>query len=238
MQDYIQAIEGFIKEIKETQSENVKKAAEIIAESIMNGGIVHSFGSGHSHAASLEVAGRAGGLIPVKALDEPARGYYETVEGVGTKLMEDYDLRPNDCFIIISNSGRNPLGIEVAQYVKSKGNKVIVVTALEFSKSQTSRHSSGKKLYEFADVILDNKGLSGDAAIEIEGMPVKMGPTSTVTSAVLLNWTVIEATKIMLSKGYTPPVYMSKNVDGGLEYNKKLVAQYADRLFRKPHIKP
>ncbi|MCR4432122.1 MAG: SIS domain-containing protein [Tepidanaerobacteraceae bacterium] len=230
---YFDVIEKLIKELKETQQDNIKKAGEIIAESIMNGGILHAFGSGHSYAAAIEVAGRAGGLIPAKAVEEPSRGLYETVEGVGSKLMENFDLRPNDCFVIISNSGRNPLVVEVADFVKKNGNKLIAVTSLDVSRKLKSRHSSGKNLYQFADVILDNRGVEGDSAIQLEGMPVKIGPTSSVAAAVLLQATIVEAVEIMLSKGYTPPVYMSANVDGGPEFNQKLVEKYADRLFRK-----
>jgi uncharacterized phosphosugar-binding protein len=230
---YFDVIEKLIQELKDTQQENIKKAGDIIAESIMNGGILHAFGSGHSYAAAIEVAGRAGGLIPAKAVEEPSRGLYETVEGVGAKLMENYDLRPNDCFIIISNSGRNPLVIEVADFVKKNGNKLIAVTSLDVSRKLKSRHSSGKNLYQFADVILDNRGVEGDSAIQMEGMPVKIGPTSSVAAAVLLQATIVEAVEIMLAKGYTPPVYMSANVDGGPEFNQKLVEKYADRLFRK-----
>lgn len=230
---YFDVIESLIQELKDTQHANIKKAAEIIAESIMSGGILHAFGSGHSYGAALEVAGRAGGLVPAKIVDEPSRGIYETIEGVGTKLMEHYDLRPNDCFIIISNSGRNPLVIEVADIVKERGVKLIAVTSLEVSKKLKSRHSSGKNLYQFADVILDNRCVEGDSAIEVEGLPVKIGPTSSVAASVLLQATIVEAIEIMISRGYMPPIYMSENIDGGPEFNRKLVEKYADRIFRK-----
>jgi uncharacterized phosphosugar-binding protein len=230
---YFEVVEELINEIKDSQSENILKAASIIAEAIMNGGIVHSFGSGHSYAAAIEVAGRAGGLICTKAIEEPSRGIYEMVEGVGARLMETFDLRENDCAVLISNSGRNPLGIEIADHIKKHGNKIIVVTSLEASKNLKSRHSSGKNLYEFADVILDNRVMEGDSSVEIEGMSSKIGPTSSIAAALLLNSTIIEAVEIMISKGYTPPVYLSANIDGGPEHNKKLVEKYAERLYRK-----
>ena len=111
-------------------------------------------------------------------------------------------------------------------------NKIIVVTSLDISKTMTSRHSSGKKLYEFADVVLDNRGVEGDAIIELEGLDTKVCGTSSITAAMLLNATILEAIQIMLDKGYVPPVYMSANVDGGPEFNKKLVDEYAYRLRR------
>lgn len=230
---YFDTVESLIKDLRETQKGNITKAAQIVADSIMKGGIIQAFGSGHSYAAAIEVAGRAGGLIPAKAIEDPSRGMYEVVEGVGSKLMEKSDVRENDCFILISNSGRNPEVIEIADYVKKKGNKIIAVTSLDVSKKMTSRHSSGKKLYDFADVILDNRGVEGDSAIEIKGLPVKVCATSSISAAVLLNCTILEAIEIMMSKGYTPPVYMSANVDGGPEFNKKLTDKYAERLYRK-----
>lgn len=229
---FFEEIERMIEDVKQTQGENIVKAAEIIADSIMAGGIVQAFGSGHSYAGAIEIAGRAGGLIPVKVIKEPAGGKYERVEGVGTLFMKDVDIRENDCFVLISNSGRNPLIIEMADWIKQRGNKIIAVTALEVSKTMTSRHSSGKLLYEFADVVLDNRGVFGDAAIELEGMPSKVCGTSSITGAVLLQSMVLQSIQIMLDRGYVPPVYLSANIDGGPEHNEKLTAKYADRLHR------
>lgn len=203
---YFQEVEALLKDIQATQKGNIHKAAEVIAESIMNGGILQTYGSGHSYAAAIEIAGRAGGLIPAKVIEEKALGKYEVVEGVGTKLIENAYADKNDCFVIISNSGRNPLGIEIAQFAKNHGCKLIVVTSYEVSKKLTSRHSSGKMLYEFADVILDNRGVEGDAAIEVEGLPVKVCGMSSVSAAVLLNSSALEAIELMVSKGYVPPV--------------------------------
>lgn len=221
-----------IKDIENTQDDNILKAAKIVADSIMQGGIIQTFGSGHSYAGAIEIAGRAGGLIPAKVLKEPSSGKYERIEGVGTRFMEEVDVRENDCFILISNSGRNPLTIEIADWVKKRGNKVIVVTSLDVSKTMTSRHSSGKMLYEYADAVLDNRGVEGDAAIKLQGMESKICGTSSIAAALLLNAMILQAIEIMIDKGYVPPVYMSDNIDGGPEFNEKLVAQYADRLHR------
>ena len=140
--------------------------------------------------------------------------------------MERYHFSPNDCFIIISNSGRNPLIIEVADFIKQKGNRIIAVTSLNVSKKLKSRHSLGKNLYQFADVILDNCVKEGDATIEFKGLPVKVGPVSTIAAIALLQATIVEAVKVMLALGYMPPIYMSDNIDGGPEYNRKLIEEY------------
>ncbi len=100
--------------------------------------------------------------------------------------------------------------IEIAEWAKERGNKIIVVTSLDVSKTMTSRHSSGKMLYELADVVLDNRGVEGDAAIELEGMETKVCGTSSITAAILLNATILQSIQIMLDKGYATSIYESK----------------------------
>lgn len=229
---YVSEIRELLDVIEDSQKEEIEKAGLLITESIMSGGIVQAFGSGHSYAAAIEVAGRAGGLIPTKAIQEPSKGAYETIEGVGTAFTKKLDLRKEDVLILISNSGRNPLSIEFALYAKEVGCKVIVVTSLEASKKLTSKHSSGKNLYEYADVVLDNCVKEGDASIEVEGMKQKVCGTSSVAAAVLLNSAVLHAVETMIKQGYNPPVYMSQNLDGGPEFNERLVNQYKDRIYR------
>lgn len=219
------------KVLEENEVENILKAAEIVAEGIMNGGITQAFGSGHSYAAAIEISGRAGGLITSKTIRDPANGMYEQCEGVGKKLMRKVTVDPNDVFFLISNSGRNPMAIEIAEEVKAKGNKLIVVTALEVSKASTSRHKSGKLLYEFADVVLDNHSTFGDSALEVDGLDMKVCGTSSFTATLLLQQTMYEAFKIMTAQGFVPPVYKSANIDGGPEYNVLIEDKYADRIF-------
>lgn len=216
--------------IVDGQEEAIYKAAEIVAQTIENKGIVQSFGSGHSYGNALEISGRAGGFIQTKIINEPSRGHYEMVEGVGTQFLQHLDLQPQDTLILISNSGRNPLSIEMAMGAKEMGVKMIVVTAYDVAKHSTSRHSSGKMLHEFADVILDNRSIFGDSCIEVEGLPVKVGGTSLYTGCMLLDCVMMDALEILLEKGITPPIFMSANVDGGPEFNKKYVDEYKHRL--------
>lgn len=123
------------------------------------------------------------------------------------------------------------MGIELAEWIKSQGCKLIVVTALDASQTAASRHSSGKLLYEFADVILDNRSVQGDAALELEGLEGKVCGTSSFSAVLLLQQTIYEAVELMLEKGYTPPVYRSANIDGGYEYNFAIEDKFADRIF-------
>ena len=230
--EYFKVIEELLKEVEATQSGNITIAGKMIAQSIMDGGILQAFGSGHSFAAAIEITNRAGGLIPAKAIKEPAGGMYETIEGVGNLFLKRSDIRKEDIVVLISNSGRNPLPIEIALKCREIGTKIIVVTSLESSKELSSKHSCGKNLWELGDVVLDNRVMKGDSTIEVPGLPVRVCGTSSVSAAVMLNAAVLEAIQIMLSKGYVPPVYMSQNIDGGAEFNERLTAKYADRLNR------
>ncbi len=229
--EFFSKIEELIPVLKQEES-NMRKAGHVVAQSIMSGGILQAFGSGHSASVAVEICGRAGGLIPSKQVKELSGGQYERIEGVGTIFAEMWDIRKNDCLFIISNSGRNPLIIEMAMVARSIGVPVIAVTALEVEKHSTSRHSSGKMLWQLADVILDNHSVEGYATIELPGLPTKIAGTSSISSDILVDQSIVFAMHEMLEAGYVPPVFMSANVDGGPEFNKEYTAKYADRLYR------
>lgn len=212
------------------QEEALTEAATIMADTIERGGIIRAFGSGHSYANALEISGRAGGYIQTRIINEPARGIYEMIDGTGDQFWLKLDVRPEDCLVLISNSGRNPLSIEIAMHAREAGVKIIVVTALEVSKAGTSRDGSGKMLYEFADVVLDNRSAFGDTCIEVEGLDTKVGGTSLYTGCMLLDFAVLESMDILLERGVKPPVFMSANVDGGPEFNQRLLNQFKHRL--------
>ena len=219
-----------LDEVTEGQEEAIREAGVILADTVERGGIIRAFGSGHSYGNALEISGRAGGYIQTRIINEPARGHYEMVDGTGDQFWLHLDIRPQDCLVIISNSGRNPLGVELALHAREAGIKVIVVTALAVSRAGTSRDGSGKLLYELGDVVLDNKSSFGDACIDVEGLDTKVGGTSLYTGCLLLDCAVMESLDILLSRGIKPPVFMSANVDGGPEFNQRLLDQFKDRL--------
>lgn len=229
--EFFDEISKLAKVLEKDEAENIHKAAEIVAEGIMNGGVTQAYGGGHSFSAAVEISGRAGGLIPSKVIQDPAGGDYEQCEGVGTLLMHRVDLRKNDILFLISNSGRNPEILEMADYAKKRGIKIIVVTALESSKKSTSRSSLGTLLYQYGDVVLDNHSVFGDAALTVDGFDSKVCGTSSVAADLMLQQVIYEAIQIMVSKGYNPPVYKSANIDGGPEFNDALEDKYADRIF-------
>ncbi|MQS75149.1 SIS domain-containing protein [Companilactobacillus halodurans] len=231
MLEFFDEVSRLAQVLEKDESDHIHQAAQIVAKSIMSGGITQAFGSGHSYAAAIEVSGRAGGLIPSKIIQDPAGGYYETCEGVGKHLMHRVDLKKNDVLFLISNSGRNPEILEIADEAKKIGTSIIVVTALKSSKMSTSRSSLGTLLYQYGDVVLDNHSKFGDAALNVPGFDSKVCGTSTVSATLLLQQVIFEAIKLMVKKGFNPPVYKSANIDGGPEYNENLENKYADRIF-------
>ena len=217
-------------------ADTLKTAGKLIADSIAADGVLHTFGSGHSQILACEIERRAGGLVPVSSIHDPADGWPEQIAGYGARLVQRYAYRyavqPGDVVLVISNSGRNASPIEVAMEAREAGLKVIVLTSLDMSKATTSRHPSGKKLYELADLVLDNGGVPGDAAIDAAGFAYKVGPTSTMSGALILNLLSMEIIENLIAMGVTPPTYVSQNADGGAEHNEALAQKYRHRIRR------
>lgn len=211
-------------------------AGRRIAESIADDGVLHTFGSGHSQILAAEIERRAGGLVPVSSINDPADGWPEQIVGYGARLFQryayQYAVQAKDMVLVISNSGRNASPIEVAMEAKAMGLEVIVLTSLDMSKNTSSRHSSGKKLYELGDYVLDNGGVPGDAALEAPGFPYKVGPTSTMSGSLLLNLLSMEIIEQLIKMGVRPPTYVSQNADGGAEHNEALAKKYRHRIRR------
>lgn len=222
--------------VRRDNAETLQAAGLRIAKSIAADGVLHTFGSGHSQILASEIERRAGGLVPVSSINDPADGWPEQIAGYGARLFQryayQYDVQPGDVVLVISNSGRNASPIEVAMEAKAAGLHVIVLTSLEMSKATTSRHPSGKKLYELGDYVLDNGGLPGDAAIDAPGFAFKVGPTSTMSGALLLNLLSMEIIEQLIAAGVTPPTYVSQNADGGAAHNEALAKKYRHRIRR------
>ena len=224
-------VRNLIDQVEQTQQDNIEAAAQAVAQCYLDGGIIQAWGSGHSLAGAMEVAHRAGGFIPTKRINELSGGSYESVEGVGTVFLKKVDVRPGDVVFIISNSGRNPLCLDITLGCQKKGAKIIAVTALEASKHLKPKHSCGKNLYEVADIVLDNCTPEGDCCIDLEGFEGKVCGMSMITTSVLIQAVTYRAAQILVEKGITPPMYMSQNIDGGREFNEKLEAKYFDRMY-------
>lgn len=218
-----------LERVHTTQRPEILRAAAVVGATVQAGGYVHAFGSGHSGVIAKEAHGRAGSLAPVNVIVDPNEGITEQLEGYGARLMETYQFGPPDCLIVISNSGRNALPLEVALAGKDAGLPVIAITALDYSGAVTSRHSSGKRLFEIADVVLDNAGQLGDACVDLEGASLAVGPASTITGAYIMNCVTIEAVQWLLDRGVDPPIFRSANLDGSAAHNAALRSKYLSR---------
>ncbi|MFI6539669.1 sugar isomerase domain-containing protein [Nonomuraea sp. NPDC050547] len=240
---YATQVLDLAKSVISRQEHQVRQAARLIVTSLRGGGVVNAFGSGHSEAIAMEIAGRAGGLVPSNRLSPRDLVLYggQPVSVLTSELERDpkiaqqiYDLapvEPQDVFVLISSSGVNGTVVELARIVKERGHTLIALTSVEHSGAMPSRHPSGRKLLDLADVVLDNGSPYGDAILELPGGGT-YGAVSTVTSALLAQMVVTTAVEELVALGETPPVYLSVNVTGGEEHNKALESRYAGRIRR------
>jgi uncharacterized phosphosugar-binding protein len=236
---YLKEVQRILNEVVTTQMESIHKAAKIIADSIIKGRVVHLFGTGHSNLLAMEGWYRAGGLMAANAILDPDLSMLfgglrstrvERISGYAEAILEDYDVQPGDTIIIISNSGRNIVPIEMAILAKERGLTVVALTSVNHSSQEPSRHPSGKRLFELADIVLDNRGVFGDAIVQFDSLPPKVGPTSGTIGAAIINALMVQVIKDILDQGAIPPVGYSSNIDGADEYNIALLQRYRGKV--------
>lgn len=237
--NYADSIHALLKRIETTQIDKIQAAAAALAETIAHDGIIYTFGTGHSHLIAEDVVYRAGGLVPIDAILEPSlTGHQqvhksetmERVEGMAEVILNYYDIQAKDALIIISNSGRNAAPIEMAKIAHERGCPVIAVTSLSHSQGTSSRHSSGKKLFDYADIVIDNQAPKGDTIMQLEGMAAPIGACSGVTGLFIMQMMMVATCQTLLEKGLQPPVFRSGNLDGSDTYNKAMMQKYAGRI--------
>ncbi len=237
--EYAETMQELLQGIVGTQMEGIQRAAEVVADAIAADGILYTFGTGHSHVIAEDVAYRAGGLAPVDAMNEPSltghqkvaqSEFMERVEGMAEVVLDYYGVSPPDALVVISNSGRNAAPIEMAMGAKSRGVPVIAITSLAHSKGTTSRHSSGKKLYEFADVVIDNGCPKGDCVMHLEDLEQPVGAGSGVAGLFIMHTIIVQAVQNLLERGVQPPVFRSGNLDGSDVFNRQFLQQYKGRI--------
>lgn len=228
-------VQDQINEMLSSQGEKILEASKILSESLVSDGIIHIFGCGHSQMFAQEMFYRAGGLVPVNPLIIPHLSLnpvaklstlLERTEGfVGTYLDLEYTTN-KDTMIIVSVSGRNGAVVDMAIAAKKKGMKVIAITSMNFSENVPSRHSSGKKLFEYADIVIDLKCVFGDAVCEAEGFEYKFAGTSTIIGMLVIQSLVSQTIEECLNLGFKPPVWVSSNTEEGDDVNQKLIEKY------------
>jgi uncharacterized phosphosugar-binding protein len=233
---YYERAGGLLARAREANAPAIARLAPLLGQSIARGGVVHTFGSGHSELISREIIGRAGGLVCVTGIIDPTGGFIENLPGYGEKLAARYDrqyqLLPGETVLVISNSGKNASPIDVALYARAKGLTVVALTCLAMSRVSASQHVSGKRLFEVADHVLDNGGVPGDAVVEV-GEGISAGPTSTLIGCSVLNWLMLSVVEWLRESGHPLPVLRSQNVPGAIEHNRELAARYKGRLSRQ-----
>ncbi|HOS93347.1 MAG TPA: SIS domain-containing protein [Armatimonadota bacterium] len=238
---YIEKVQTSIQLVLETQREPIAEAARILVTAIRDGKRLYSFGCSHSFILTEELVYRTGGLMLVNPIyphgmnlsvrPMTMTSQLERLEGLGNILLRNSGAGQGDALLLASTSGRNAVAIDMALEAKARGVSVIGITSMAYSRSVSSRHSSGKKLYEIADVILDNCVPAGDAAVQFEGFAQAVGPLSTVTGVAIVNALVCQVVQELIEAGVTPPVFVSANLDGGDEHNARLLAENADRIL-------
>jgi uncharacterized phosphosugar-binding protein len=243
-QAYLDALAPIMARVSRQADGPVQQAAELVVASLRAGGVVQAFGTGHSEALAMEFAGRAGGLVPTNriSLRDVVIFGGESPEVLGDGLLERdpsiahhlYDLAAvaaADLFVIGSNSGVNGAIVEFARLVKERGHRLIAITSFTQTAGVDSRHPSGAKLVDHADVALDNGAPYGDAVLPLPGGGTACA-VSSITAALLAQLVVAEVVRRLLQAGEAPPVYVSANVPGGYEHNSTLEARYAGRIRR------
>ena len=239
---FFRAAREAVDRVERTQMPEIERAADLLAPRLLDGGVVHVFGTGHSEAFAMELASRAGGLAPFHAMalrDLAVRGdrFMEEVldptlerdPSVARELLRIHDVRPGDAFIVVSNSGRNGSTVEMAVAARERELPVVAVTSMEHTRAVTSRHPSGKRLFEVADVVIDNGAPLGDAVIDLGG-GLRVCALSSIAGAVIAQGLTAEIASRYVDTGREPPVLVSANVDGADERNAELRRPYEGRI--------
>jgi uncharacterized phosphosugar-binding protein len=237
---YIAQLHALLQQFQETQANALDQASRLLATSLRRGGVVHLFGTGHSHMIAEEVFYRAGGLVPVVAmLDESvvlSGGALRSTEtertpGAAATIAAKYDLRAEDAGVVISNSGRNPAPVEMAQLMRQRGMPVVAITSMPHSSAVAPANPHGLRLADVADVVLDTGVAHGDAALELQGALHPVGPTSTVIGAAIVQSLILAAMEKLTAAGEQVVNLPSGNVENAdSQATMAEFAKYRDRL--------
>lgn len=237
MENFTKIVKELIDVVYKEEYQNIKASAKLIFESIKEKGLLHVFATGHSHMMAEELFYRAGGLVTVNPILRPflmqhegaiSSTKFERLPGIAKVLWDGLDVNPNDPFIVVSNSGINAVPIEFAQIAREKGHKVIVITSVESSKKLKSRSLDNKHLYECGDIVIDNHVPHGDGVINTKYGNI--GAVSSIVLSYIAQSLVLEIVNLYIENSLIPPIYMSANIDGGDEHNKKLYEEYKKRV--------
>ena len=240
---YFEAMQKVVEDVRATQGDAIERAATIMADTTQKGGIIYGFGTGHSHLVADDAFWRAATPANYCALlEQSATGSFEITKsynienlyGIGSNIVDYHRITPDDCLIVISNSGNNIAPVDAALRAREKGIPVIAITAVAYSEYLKTKHRAGVKLKDVADVVLDNCSLIGDATVEIEGFPMQVGSSSTIPHVFLHTAVLTEMVEILVKRGFEPDVYYNGHMafmdESCAEHNDKLVDKYFYRI--------
>ena len=213
-------INGLLDVLYDSQKDNIEATANALKECIEQGGVCHVFGSGHSVGLGIDIKDRIGALVPIHIMEMSdfvtkggvsaeefmdTKNIFERKPNIAGKLYDLYNMKPQDIFIVISNSGINGIVIDIASLAKQHGHKVIIVTSMKHTTVEEPRHPSGKKLYEFGDIVIDNCGPHGDALIQTEGV-AKVCSVSSICNNCIAQSLAARTVELLKADGYELPV--------------------------------
>ena len=244
---WISAAHGILEKIEQTQGDAIERASQIAAASIGAGGVMYATGTGHSRMAVEELFPRYGSYPGFYALVELSTTFHtevvgtngqrqamfiERAEGLADAILANFDLHEPDSMILFSASGQNAVSIEMAQIAKAAGLPVVVVTSLQESMAGPARHSSGLRLFEVADVVIDMCCPVGDALCTIPGLATPVGPGTTLASVAIVNSIKVRVAELLHEEGTLPSVLTSAQLVGKQRSSELFEDAYLDHAER------
>ncbi|MFH8346716.1 SIS domain-containing protein [Streptomyces sp. NPDC018045] len=239
---YFDAAIDLLRRVRDEEDERIGAAGTLIADTVEAGGRVFTFGAGHSSLPAQDTVYRAGGLAVMNLLAVPGvvgvdvrpatlGSALERVDGLAGAVLDTSPLEEGDVLIVISLSGRNSLPVEMAMNARALGLKVIGLTSVAYAQETKSRHVSGTYLRDHCDIVLDSKIPVGDAELTLPGIEAPFAPASTVVTSAIMQSVVATAAGVLADRGIDPPLLRSGNVDGGHDWNGRVMREYADRIY-------
>ena len=244
--DYLDKCTQIIQKIKAQQTE-IRQAAQWFAETILSGRMVHVFGSGHSRIMVEEMWPRYGSFPGFNPIVELSLTYHnnvvgangqrqamflENVTGLAERILRNYGLTPVDTALIISSSGCNIVPIELAEGFQQRKIKVVAVVTKEHLQGSKSKRGDGKKLTDFADLVLDTGAPLGDSMITIENLATPVSPGSTVGGIMIINTIKAELAKLLTEAGQPPKVLTAGAIAGEAKAKELFESAYDEHAHR------
>jgi len=228
-------IHEILTRFQASQAEMLQQVASAVVDCMEKGGILYVVGSGHSHMVGEEFYARAGGLACIRLIapmeltlgEHPMKStIVERSADYAHVILTQYKITEKDIVMIVSNSGRNAMSVELALELKGRGIPTIAFTSLAHSGESSSRHASGKRLFELCDYVIDNCGCPGDASMKLSGVPGKMGSTSSIVGMFMAQCLSLLIAQELESRKMEVPVFLSSNLDAGDGWNKHIMEKY------------